>query len=159
MDAESPRLTYAGTGAQAYADAVATYLGLVRWSSKADRLELHYCSWRNECRGNPRHVFSPSASNECGILRKLNPFSTAMRKLDHGALSVELGSAESTLSSQSPWIVPSLAISDTARTPQGETRLVRMVPIIATDPPYYDNIVPYADISDFLLCLAAPHVT
>ena len=58
MDADAPRLAEGGTGAQAYADAVATYFGLA--IDKAADLGNSLCAWEPiaQC---PRHLFARQA--------------------------------------------------------------------------------------------------
>ncbi len=133
---ESPRLAEDGTGAEAYADAVATYLGmnvsrlanrqatLTFWDSKGENVQQVFArqalpmTW-DFCEGNP---FSNSSGNFLGQLSYL----TKALELSSAPISsgiIKLADATRDGSSTTPWL-------------------------IATDPPYYDNIG-YADLSDF----------
>ena len=124
-----------GAGATAYADIVATYLGLA-----IDRLADRFssiCSW-DSSRESMRNTFARQAIPMVWDYAEANPFSDSSGNF--------LGAIE--------WIVkvieklptspPSSAIQqDATRFTNGSIK-----PLVSTDPPYYDNIG-YADLSDF----------
>ena len=136
LDADAPRLADGGTGAEAYADAVATYLGLCvsRQANRSSNLSFWHTGgakveqvfarqalpmvW-DYCEANP---FSDSSGNFVGQVGYLSKF-------------VQLGTSTS---AQAAVIQQDAA---------GSTPLTQHA-IVATDPPYYDNIG-YADLSDF----------
>ena len=135
MNADAPRLTDAGTGAQAYADAVATYLGLA--VDKAADYWTANCSWHSS-RETIRNTFSRPALPMVWDFAETNPFSGSTgnwtacvdwvwKVID---ASPEVGMRGSVIQ------------QDAA----GDTQFVDGA-VIATDPPYYDNIG-YADLSD-----------
>ncbi|MCY4192356.1 MAG: DUF1156 domain-containing protein, partial [Rhodospirillaceae bacterium] len=136
MDAAAPRLSEGGTGSQAYADAVATYLGLGT-TRLADRCSA-LCSW-DSGRVGIRNTFGRQALPMVWDYAEGNPFSEStgnwvsavnwIQKVVGGAPSV--GTRGSVIQ------------QDAA----SQTKLVDDA-VIATDPPYYDNIG-YADLSDF----------
>ena len=138
MDADAPRLADGGTGAQAYADAVATYLGLALDRS-IDRGST-ICSWDSSPKMEAlRNTFSRQALPMTWDYAETNPFSGSTgnwmacvkwvwKVID---ASPEVGMNGSVIQ------------QDAA----GDTQLADGA-IIATDPPYYDNIG-YADLSDF----------
>lgn len=123
------------TGANAYADAVTTYLAIAvdrsadYWSS--------ICSW-NVSRDNIRNTFARQAIPLTWDFAETNPFSESSGNF-HGAID---------------WITA--VINESFCNAPGEakqrdaTATVNGVvhPMISTDPPYYDNIG-YADLSDF----------
>ena len=136
MNPAAPRLAEDGTGARAYADAVATYLGLAvgraadYWSSNT--------TWAN---GGEfiRSTFARQAIPMIWDFAEANPFSTStgnwlsnvdwIRKVIYSSPSSEAqGSA--ILNDATANISPADNV------------------VVATDPPYYDNIG-YADLSDF----------
>ena len=137
MDAAAPRLAEGGTGAEAYADAVATYLGLGigrasdYWSSNS--------TWSN---GGEfiRNTFARQAIPMVWDFAESNPFGSASGNWDDTALG---------------WIPRVLEVlpqsfSCVAVTQKdaAENTSSNDNTVIATDPPYYDNIG-YADLSDF----------
>ena len=136
MDADAPRLADGGTGAQAYADAVATYLGLggTRLADMCSSL----CGWHSG-RDTIRNTFGRQALPMVWDFAEGNPFSEST------------GSWVSAID----WIQRAVARSPVANTQSSvmqqdaaeKTRLGDGA-IVATDPPYYDNIG-YADLSDF----------
>ena len=136
MNANAPRLADGGTGAQAYADAVATYLGLA--VDKAADYWSANCSWHSSGE-KIRNTFSRPALPMVWDYAETNPFSGSTgnwmacvdwvwKVID---ASPEIGMHGSVIQ------------QDAA----GDTQLADGA-IIATDPPYYDNIG-YADLSDF----------
>jgi len=124
-----------GTGASAYADAVATYSALA-----VDRLSDYLssiCSWHSG-RDLIRNTFARQAIPMTWDYAEANPFS--------GSTGNFMGAIN--------WIAKVIAAAPaaqdaTARALNATSSIdgVRN-PIISTDPPYYDNIG-YADLSDF----------
>ena len=134
---EDVPLAEGGTGAQAYADAVATYLGLGvgraadYWSSIA--------TWANSGEFI-RSSFARQAIPMVWDFAESNPFSSASGNWGDTAMSWVARAVREL----APAGVPATVIQKHAA---GETRLADGA-VIATDPPYYDNIG-YADLSDF----------
>ncbi len=125
-----------GTGATAYADALATYLAIAvgrsadAWSTIA--------SWRQGVEAT-RGTFARQALPMVWDYAEANPFSEACGNWTDASIT---------------WIVKAILSAPAGRVSQvkevdattpieGVTR-----PLICTDPPYYDNIG-YADLSDF----------
>ncbi len=135
MDPEAPRLADGGTGAQAYADAVATYLGL--GVSRMSDICNSSCRWESS-KTQVRNLFGRQAIPMVWDYAEPNVFANAA-----GDFGISLGNlakvVERHVSS-----VPSAVIQQDAA---GETPLLHHA-VVATDPPYYDNIG-YADLSDF----------
>jgi len=131
-------LRVGGTGATAYADAVATYLSFAL-SKQAD-LGNSLCAWEPiaQC---PRHLFSRQALPMVWDYAEGNPLgdsSGAWAVFVDGivkAFSKAFASVERT----------ALGISQQAN---AGTQTISLDKIVSTDPPYYDNIG-YADLSDF----------
>lgn len=124
-----------GSAASAYADAVATYLGLAvgRLSDISNTL----CCWE-VTKTQVRHLFTRNAVSMVWDFAETGPFSGAA-----GDYSVSLGNLCRALRSASPFAEASVSQQD-ARHTWREAKNV----VFSTDPPYYDN-VPYADLSDF----------
>ncbi len=135
MDREAPRLSDGGTGAHAYADAVATYLGL--GVSRMSDICNSSCRWESS-KTQVRNLFGRQAIPMVWDYAEPNVFANAA-----GDFGISLGNlakvVERHVSS-----VPSAVIQQDAA---GETPLLNRA-VVATDPPYYDNIG-YADLSDF----------
>ena len=132
---EGDRLEVGGTGAAAYADAVATYLGLA-----VSRL-TDYSSALNTWANNPqmeilRNVFARQALPMAWDFAEGNPFASSS-----GSLSIMV-KAVSEAVSRVPSVVTSRVLQADAA-----SRDYRDA-VISTDPPYYDNIG-YSDLSDF----------
>ena len=124
-----------GSGVAAYADAVTTYLALAldrcagmwasltRWNSTGEKLQ---------------HIFGRQAISMVWDYAEANPFSSLS-----GNWLGQLG-----------WVQKAVAATPSRGTGEilqrdASTRLGEVpLPVICTDPPYYDN-VPYADLSDF----------
>ena len=130
-----------GSGARAYAEAVATYLALVL--SKCADYWSSICTWHasGEKMG---HTFGRQAVPMTWDFAEANPFSGRT-----GSWSAML-----------EWVVKAISHSapfNEANVFQHDARTVRYEPdtAICTDPPYYDNIV-YADLSDFFHCWLRP---
>lgn len=130
---EGESLEAGGTGARAYADAIATYLALSvsrcadYWSS--------ICSWHSG-RETLRNVFARQAIPMVWDFAEANPFSSSSGNF--------LG--------QVKWIAEVVE-----RLPAGGVGQARQLSadardytglVVSTDPPYYDNIG-YSDLSDF----------
>ena len=125
-----------GPGARAYADTVATYLGLCvsRQANRCSNLSFWDPGGQNVQQVFARQVL-PMVWDFC----EANPFSNSsgnfVGQVDYLAKVVERSPARA---------APAAIIQQNAA---GDTPLVKGA-VVATDPPYYDN-VPYADISDF----------
>ena len=125
----------AGTGATAYADAVATYLALV-----VSRLSNTICSlaiW-SQSREQSVNVFSRQALPMTWDFPEVNPFAGAAG--DFGETSISIAKSVESANTKRPCFV--MQLDATSALPRA------LHPIVATDPPYYDNIS-YADLSDF----------
>ena len=126
-----------GTGTQAYADAVTTYLALA--VSKAADLASTICHWQP----NPEHLkiaptYARNALPMSWDYAEGNPFSESTGNF---ARPWELiGNVLSELRVS----VPGIAKQSDATSPGTQA----FFPVYSTDPPYYDNIG-YADLSDF----------
>jgi len=147
MTDDGKTLADGGIAATAYADAVATYLGLAM-SRFADR-NNSICTWDSGPIGTKastggsartasiRNLFSRQAIPMAWDYAEANPFS------DSGG----------SYTSAADWIVPAVSalsglakgVSETADAARQNLSLGR---VVSTDPPYYDNIG-YADLSDF----------
>lgn len=128
------RLESGGTGAEAYADAVATYLGLV--VSKMTNLSSSLTSWMAD-RGAFREVFARQA-----IPMVWNPAEANVLFSGGGGWTTFLGRVTE--------VVARLGVS-TGRAVAIQSDAVEAIAnggALSTDPPYYDN-VPYSDLSDF----------
>ena len=126
----------ASRDAEAYADAVATYLGLCV-SRQANRCSnLNFWDHGGE---KVQQVFARQALPMVWDFCEANPFSDSS-----GNFVGQVGYLANVVAS-SP--VSNAQIAIIQQNPAGDTPLVENA-IVATDPPYYDNI-PYADISDF----------
>ena len=123
-----------GTGAHAYAQAVAVYLALA--VSKVANIGSAIASWMSD-RGAFRETFARQAIPMVWDYAEANPFARA-----GGSLATTLDKGARVIDA-----FPSCGIGkshqlDAARQAIGVDMLV------STDPPYYDNIG-YADLSDF----------
>ena len=127
------RLEEGGSGARAYADAVATYLAL-GVSRQADRLSS-LASWQS-IGEKIRNVFARQAIPMVWDYAEANPFSSSsgnfLGQIEWVAKAVE----------HAPAVAKGVAtqISASQRDYSGL--------VVSTDPPYYDNIG-YSDLSDF----------
>jgi putative DNA methylase len=135
---EEPAPLLAGDrGATAYADAVATYLAFVvdrvvdrhttvaTWDSSPTKLQL-------------RNTFARQAIPMTWDFGEGNPFSKSS-----GTLGASVEWVAEVVADASVGIAGSTKQLDAARAADGVS-----LPLVSTDPPYYDN-VPYADLSDF----------
>ena len=134
MDADAPRLADGGTGAQAYADAVTTYLGLAI-SNLADR-NSSLVSWASG-REHVRNTFGRQALPMVWDFSEVNVFSDSS-----GCFIGGIHKISEAVSSLRTETVAQIFDTDIC----GQMNVKRAV--VATDPPYYDNIG-YADLSDF----------
>lgn len=122
-----------GSGARAYADAVATYLalGVSRTADYSNAL----CSWHSG-RDTIRNLFSRQAIPMVWDYAEANPFSSSsgnfLGQIEWVAKAVE----------HAPAVTKGVATQISA-SQRDYSNLV-----ISTDPPYYDNIG-YSDLSDF----------
>lgn len=130
---EGTSLADGGIKAAAYADAVATYLGMgvSRLSDIANAL----CRWENT-KTQVRNLFSRQAIPMVWDFAEAPPFGRAA-----GSYLVSLGSLAK--------VIDALPATSTGAVTQADasTRDYTNV-LISTDPPYYDNIG-YSDLSDF----------
>ncbi len=128
-------LNNGGTGANAYADAVVTYLAIM-----VDRSSDYWsaiCSW-NISRDNIRNTFARQAIPMIWDFAETNPFSSSSGNFQ-GAVDWVAGVIE---------VSPCNALGEAKQ--RDATTAINGVahPLISTDPPYYDNIG-YADLADF----------
>jgi putative DNA methylase len=125
-----------GTGAEAYADAVATYLGIgvSRYTNFMNRL----CQWRPDAgKEQVGHLFARQAIPMTWDFAESNPQSNSA-----GGWLPAFRFIPKALESLPSWEVAGhVAQADAA---SASTREMA----ISTDPPYYDNIG-YSDLSDF----------
>src|SRR5438094_5686102 len=135
LPADNVSLNDGGVGANAYADAVATYLAIALdkgadyWSS--------ICSWHSG-RDTIRNTFARQALPMVWDFAEANPLSDSTGNFQ-GAIDW-VAEVVASSSSNAAGVVKQL---DATTTIEGVTH-----PLISTDPPYYDNIG-YADLSDF----------
>ena len=133
---DSALIADGGTGAQGYADAVATYLGLCV-SRQANRLS-NLSFWHNG-RATVEQVFARQALPMVWDFCEANPFSDSS-----GNFVGQVGYLANVVANAPSASAQGAVIQQNAA---GSTPLVSQA-IIASDPPYYDNIG-YADLSDF----------
>ena len=134
---EGDRLEAGGAGAAAYADAVATYLGMAV-SNIADDLSS-LVSWRpSHGTGATRSTFARQALPMVWDFAEANPFSNTA-----GDLNNTIPGIASTLT-----LLPNgnVVIGDVDQISAEDAYFGSS--IVSTDPPYYDNIG-YSDLSDF----------
>lgn len=129
---EGERLDAGGTGAAAYADAVATYLGL--GVSRLADIANSICRWENT-KEQIRNLFTRQAIPMIWDYADTTPFGKAA-----GSYMVSLNSIIKAIKLAGP--TPGEATQASA------THLDFAGYVISTDPPYYDNIG-YSDLSDF----------
>jgi putative DNA methylase len=130
-------LSQGGTGPQAYADAVATYLAFA--VDKAANIWSALCSWMSD-RGALRETFARQAIPMVWDFAEASPFSGSC-----GNFSMFIDRISDAIS-HTPALLLSLGAAAFQRS--AETGANGVPHIICTDPPYYDNIG-YADLSDF----------
>ncbi|MGW5300921.1 DUF1156 domain-containing protein [Rhodococcus aetherivorans] len=130
---EGERLEAGGTGAAAYADAVATYLGL--GVSRTTDLGNALVTWSNS-RDQARNLFARQAIPMAWDFVEVSPFAGA---------AGDLGIATRSMAEALDRLQPELQ----GRANQASARERNLSNfVISTDPPYYDNIG-YSDLSDF----------
>ena len=129
---EGERLEGGGDGAAAYADAVATYLGM--GVSRLADIANSLCHWENT-KEQVRHLFTRQAIPMLWDYAEAPPFGNAA-----GSYEVSLRSLAKSIH----------AVGDhTGRAEQADAANRSYGgAVISTDPPYYDNIG-YSDLSDF----------
>ncbi len=136
MDADAPRLSEGGAGAQAYAEAVGVYLGL--GVGRATDFWNGNATWEPSV-VSVVHAFTRQAIPMVWDFAESNPFSLSSGNwTDTG-----VGWIPKVLDLLSTNCVPSFSQQINACELGG-----RGAVIFSTDPPYYDNIG-YADLSDF----------
>ena len=136
LDDDERGIDAGGIGETAYADAVATYLG-----ETVSKMTSYHCTlgvWR-AAEGKTGRAFGRQAIQMVWDYPECNPFAGAGGDWE-GACS-DCAKVLAGLGSGSNGHVRQRA----AQTLEDGAS---MLPIISTDPPYYDN-VPYADLSDF----------
>ncbi|MET4135388.1 DUF1156 domain-containing protein [Pseudarthrobacter sp. PvP090] len=127
------RLEAGGSGAEAYADAVATYLGLA--ISRVTDYSSSICSWHSG-RDTTRNVFARQAIPMVWDYVEGNVLSRLAGSF-HGQVSWVAEATESTPATPNAVVLQADA---STRDFGGH--------VISTDPPYYDNIG-YSDLSDY----------
>lgn len=127
------RLDEGGTNAEAYADAVATYLGL--GVSRVTDIVNSIATWSNS-RDQTRNLFSRQAIPMSWDFVEASPFGNAS-----GDLSIALDSICKVISSMS-------CTAGSSARQVGALTAIANAGAVSTDPPYYDNIG-YSDLSDF----------
>ena len=132
---EGTRLEAGGTGASAYADAVATYLGLL--VSRLTDYQSSITTWAS----NPqmeilRNVFARQAIPMAWDFAEGNPLASSS-----GGLEIMERAVARVIDILPTGIAPEVSQADAAKRPVDGA-------LISTDPPYYDNIS-YSDLSDF----------
>ncbi|WP_433393039.1 DUF1156 domain-containing protein [Micromonospora sp. KLBMP9576] len=130
---EDGRLEAAGTGAEAYADAVATYLGLA--VSRTTDLLNAIVTWSSS-RDQARNLFARQAIPMAWDFVEVSPFGGAA-----GDIAIATSTMAKALEALTPGPPSHASQQDAA------TRTFANF-VISTDPPYYDNIV-YSDLADF----------
>jgi len=135
-EGECRGLAEGGIGPEAYADAVALYLGLV--SSKLSAYHCTLSTWRASD-GKSARAFGRQAVPMVWDFAECNPF-------------VRAGGEISGAVSDCAKVIDSLPASPRGRVEQSAAQSTAQVltdkQLVSTDPPYYDN-VQYADLSDF----------
>ncbi|MGX5693985.1 DUF1156 domain-containing protein [Dermacoccus abyssi] len=127
------RLESGGSDAEAYADAVATYLGLA--VSRTADLGNSLVTWSNG-RDQARNLFARQAIPMAWDFVEVSPFARAA-----GDVGVSIRTAVEALE-KLPGRPPAVAVQ------QDAVRAADRTALLSTDPPYYDNIG-YSDLSDF----------
>ena len=133
-----------GTGATAYAEAVAVYLGTGRCRGALTRNST-ICAWAGRCGRATRGTFGRQAiANGMGFRRAVIHFAIRAATSWDACLIFSMRSN----GRQVPALANVKGMRSATKT-LGSTRIV-LGPekIVSTDPPYYDNIG-YADLSDF----------
>jgi putative DNA methylase len=127
-------LNEGGTGATAYADAVAVYLAFA--VSKIANIGSSFASWMSD-RGAFRETFARQAIPMVWDFAEANPFADAGGSigtaLDKGAMAIDA--------------FPASLVAVAAQL-DASVQTLSLDKVVSTDPPYYDNIG-YAELSDF----------
>ena len=123
-----------GIGSQGYADAVAVCLAMA--VDKGANMWSSLCFWMND-RGAMRETFAMQVLSMVWDFAEANPFSASGGNVSHFLDKVVMAIAAT----------PAKAVGF-AQTADAATQMISSGKLIATDPPYYDNIG-YADLSDF----------
>jgi len=123
-----------GTGATAYAEAVAVYLGIAL--SRLADIQNALCSWENT-KTQVRHLFTRQAIPMLWDYGENNVFGDAA-----GDYVVSLENMVKAIEQLPDALQGRVAQAD------AHTQSLSADKIVSTDPPYYDNIG-YADLSDF----------
>ncbi|MEI7645112.1 MAG: DUF1156 domain-containing protein [Chloroflexales bacterium] len=131
---EALSLAEGGTGATAYADAVAVYLGIAL--SRLTDICNALCRWE-VTKTQVRNLFGRQAIPMLWDFAENNVFGEAA-----GDYMVSLSSMVKALE-QVPTYYSGIALQNDA-----QSQSVSLDKLVSTDPPYYDNIG-YADLSDF----------
>ncbi len=126
------RLSDGGSDADAYADAVATYLGMA--VSRLTDLNNSIVTWSNT-RDQARNLFARQAIPMAWDFVEVSPFARAA-----GDLSIATETQAEAIDGL-PSTAPGLA-------EQADAAAREYRDVVSTDPPYYDNIG-YSDLSDF----------
>ena len=123
-----------GTGATAYAEAVAVYLACVL--GKIENIGSSIASWMND-RGAFRETFARQAIPMAWDYAEANSFADAGGSLETAVEKISM-------------VVGALPATTTSSATQFDAAVqtVTKDKFVSTDPPYYDNIG-YADLSDF----------
>jgi putative DNA methylase len=135
MADDSCILDAGGTGATAYADAIAVYLGLL--ISKTADSNNALCPWEPMAQCS-RQLFGRQAYTMIWDFAEANPLAHSS-----GGLSTNIDVIIRSFSVLAP-----NGVCGTARLADAVQQYFSVDKVISTDPPYYDN-VPYADLSDF----------
>jgi len=136
MSDDNRPLRERGSGAFAYAEAIAIYLSL--GTSKSADYWSNICTWRSDPKNlGVGHVFARQAIPMTWDYAEGNPFSASS-----GSFLVSID-----------WIARSIALlpnglQGVASQADASRQVIAPNAVVCTDPPYYDN-VPYADLSDF----------
>ncbi|MFJ1545192.1 DUF1156 domain-containing protein [Streptomyces sp. NPDC088246] len=131
--AHGKRLNDGGLDAEAYADAVATYLGMAL--SRTTDLNNSIATWSSS-RDQTRNLFARQAIPMAWDFVEVSPFARAA-----GDLSIATETQADALENMSGQLSGEVRQADAASRDYSGL-------LVATDPPYYDNIG-YADLSDF----------
>ncbi|WP_374682558.1 DUF1156 domain-containing protein [Accumulibacter sp.] len=129
-------LAAGATGADAYSEAVASYLGLL--VSRLVDLNNALCQWRNDpAKQHVGHLFARQAIPMVWDFAEANPVGKSAGGFDKTFLFV-------------PKVFPFLCETPYGTSQQADAarQSLSLNKVVSTDPPYYDN-VPYADLSDF----------
>lgn len=127
-----------GTGAAAFADAVAAYLGIAtaRYANASSTI----CSWNpGQKKEDIRFTFSRQALPMTWDYAEGNPFSTSSGNFCD---NIETWIYKALL------FLPCGSTAGLANQADAATQTISLGKVVSTDPPYYDNIG-YADLSDF----------